>query len=171
MPSRPRRPPVRSDRRFRKRSAAPDYGPKERWQHSGRVLELTERAGVLAARATEEHIVDILLLRGVIDAPQREAALKFKLDYQRAALSAHVTGSYSLTRHGRDFFRYERERNDLEEAAYQRWRNAIRELGLALSGVMIAVVCHDLSPTPCDIAALQKGLEKLVKWYGLPEGR
>ncbi|MDX2027684.1 MAG: hypothetical protein SFW62_03510 [Alphaproteobacteria bacterium] len=169
MPSRPRRPPVSSDRRFRKRSTAPDYGPKERWQHSGRVLELTERAGVLAARATEEHIVDLLVLRGTLSAPQREAAMKFKLDYQRAGLAAHVTGSYSLTRHGRDFFRYERERSDFEEAAYQRWRNAVRELGLVLSGAVIATVCHDLLPTPRNALALQKGLDLLIDWYGLPK--
>ncbi len=48
-----------------------------------------------------------------------------------------------------------RERNDFEEAAYQRWRNAVRELGFQFSAVVITVACHDLLPTPREIALLQ----------------
>ncbi len=63
------------------------------------------------------------------------------------------------------------DRNDFEEAAYQRWRNAVRELGLGLSGLVISTVCHDLLPLPRDIDTLRLGLEKLIDWYGLPYDR
>ncbi len=79
MPSKSRRRPVSTDRRFRKQPNAADHGPPERWQHSGRLLEITERRGVLAARVTEEHVIDILLLRGVLSKTQGTAAIKFKL--------------------------------------------------------------------------------------------
>jgi len=163
-----RRRPVASDRRFRA-AHRPDYGPSERWQHSGRTLELTEQAGVLAARVTEEHVVDSLVLQHIITPVQREAALKFKLDFHRAALAAHVTGSYNRVMIDRTGYRVERERNDLEEAAYQRWRNATRAVGMMLNGTLIAVICQDIAPAPHHLPLLQKGLEKLVKWYGLPE--
>jgi hypothetical protein len=169
MSSRPRRQPVSSDRRFRKKSEAADYGPAERWQHSGRILEVTEHAGVLAARVSEEHIIDIMVARNLVSEAQREAALKFKLDYQRAALAAHVTASYSAVRSSQDPFRGERERNDFEEAAYRRWRHAVRELGMLLSGIVISTVCHDLLPTPKDMPALQRGLTVLTDWYKIPK--
>ncbi len=70
-----------------------------------------------------------------------------------------------------DHFHGCRDRNDFEEAAYQRWRNAVRGLGLRMSTAVITVACHDLLPMPRDIALLQEGLEKLVKWYRLPEER
>ena len=169
MPSKPRRRPVATDRRFRKPPQNADYGPPERWQHSGRLLEATEKNGVLAARATEEHILDILVLRGALSKNQSAAAFKLKLDYHRAGLAAHTTGGYNPTRVDVDSFHSRRERNDYEEAAYQRWRNAVRELGLRHSPVVITVACHDLLPTPREIALLQEGLEKLLDWYRLPK--
>jgi hypothetical protein len=99
----------------------------------------------------------------------REAAFRFKLDYQRAALEARLTGRYNPASGARDFFANIHERSDGEEAAYQRWRNAVRELGIVLSGIVISVVCHDLMPAPRDIPRLQKGLDKLADWYGLPD--
>ena len=100
---RSRRRPVASDRRFRSQRLLADHGTQERWQHSGRTLEPTERQGVLAAKATEEHIIDTLVMRGVITARQREAAFRFKLDYQSAALTAHVTSSYNPLSGGGDY--------------------------------------------------------------------
>ncbi len=169
MPSRPRRQPVATDKRFRKSSGLSDHGPMERWQHSGRVLELTERAGVLAARATEEHVVDSLVTARLLAPRQREAALKFKLDFQRAGIAARVTGSYSPVQAeaGRGYGR--RERSDIEEASYRRWRNAIGALGLRLSGIVIGTACHDLPPARNDIALLREGLDRLAAWYRLPK--
>ena len=165
MASHTRRPPVSSDKRFRKMPKGGDSGPPERWQHSGRVLELTDRAGILAARATEEHILDILAMRRLLSALQVEAGLRFKADYHAAALAAHVTGSYSGMSNARDFFRGEYERNEAQEAAYSRWKKAVRELGQRHGSAVIATVCHDAAPLSRDFAALQEGLEKLVALY------
>lgn len=165
MASRTKRPPVSTDKRFRKIAGGGDHGTLERWQHSGRALELTDRAGVLAARATEEHILDVLALRRLLNEIQVEAGLRFKGDYHAAAIAAHVTGSYSGASSARDFFRGEYERNEAQEAAYRRWKNAVRELGRRHGAAVIATVCHDAPPLPRDLAALQEGLEKLARLY------
>jgi hypothetical protein len=167
MASRTRRPPVSSDKRFRKIAGGGDSGPPERWQHSGRTLELTGRAGVLAARATEEHILDVLAMRRLLSTIQLEAGLRFKSDYHAAALAAHVTGSYSGMSSARDFFRGEYERSDAQEAAYRRWKNAVHELGQRHGAAVIATVCHDAPPLPRDFLVLQQGLEKLAALYRL----
>lgn len=168
--ARSRRRPVASDRRFRKQLSLADYGPPERWQHSARVLQLTEKAGVLVARATEEHIIDIMVIRGIVTAVQSEAAFKFKLDFHKAGMEARVTGRYNAERSSRDYFRPKPDRNDYQEAAYQRWYNAARHLGLGLSNVVITTVCHDKLPMPRNIELLQEGLEKLVDFYRLAKG-
>lgn len=168
-----RRRPVSTDKRFKKAAhknkSDSDFGPPERWQHSGRTMELTERAGILAARATEEHVVDVLKLKGLLDQSQSEAAFKLKLDFQRAGLAVNTTSRYNPERGNGDVFRGSRDRSDAEEAAYQRWRNAVRELGLSFSCAVIATVCHDETPSHADIPLLQKGLDQLVSWYRLPK--
>ena len=170
MPSRSRRSPVSSDKRFRKIPGGGDHGTPERWQHSGRTLELTDRAGVLAVRATEEHILDVLGLKHLLNDLQITAGLKFKADYHAAAIAAHVTGSYSGISNAKDFFRMEHERSDAEEAAYRRWKAAVRELGLRYSSAVIATVCYDAPPLPRDLPALQNGLELLAALYHLGKG-
>lgn len=168
MPARTRRRPVSTDKRFKKKNSA-DYGPPERWQHSGRVLEMTERAGILAARVTEEHVIDVLVMRGILDATQSDAAFRLKQDFQRAGLAANTISRYNPERSKVDYFRGGRERNDAEEAAYQRWRNAVRELGLQFSCAVIATVCHDETPKTDELPLLQKGLEQLADWYKHPK--
>ncbi len=170
MPIKRRRRPVATDRRFRKKAHLGDYGPTERWQHSGRTLEHTDQPGILAARATEEHLVDVLVLRGVLSKSQSEAAFKLKLDFQRAGLAAHVIGGYNPVRTATDYFYGNHDRNDFEESAYQRWRNAVRELGLLYSEAVVATVCLDEQLKSNDVPRLQLGLEKLVDWYRLPKG-
>ena len=154
-----------TNKKLRRLCANADHGTPERWQHSGFTLEFTDRAGVLAARATEEHILDILGLKLILSALQIEAGLKFKADYHAAAIAPHVTSSYSGASSARDFFRAEHERSPAEEAAYVRWRAAVGELGLRYSEAVIATVCHDAPPEPRDIPALQEGLQKLASWY------
>jgi C4-dicarboxylate-specific signal transduction histidine kinase len=166
----PRRQPAATDRRFRAAAPFPaDHGTPERWQHSGRTLELTESAGILAARATEEHIVDTLVLRGLIAPVERDAALRFKLDYQSAALEARITARYSPASSARDFFAAIHERSEAEEAAYRRWRNALREVGKICANAVISTVCHDRMPGPLALPNLQTGLKRLVDWYGLDD--
>jgi len=160
-----RRSPTSRDKRLKKIPGGGDHGTAERWQHSGRALELTDRAGILAVRATEEHVLDVLLLRNLIGQIQLDAGLKFKSDYHAASLAAHVTGSYSGSASTRDFFRGEYERSDAQEAAYRRWRMAVTELGKRRSAAVIATVCHDAPPGDRDLALLQSGLEKLAQLY------
>ncbi|MDD3370696.1 MAG: DUF6456 domain-containing protein [Alphaproteobacteria bacterium] len=157
--------PVSTDKRFRSRRDS-DFGPQERWQHSGRALEATDRPGILAARATEEHILDILGLKLILTALQIDAGMKFKADYLAASIAARVTGSYSGAPGQRDSFRTERERSDAEEAAYTRWRRAVREMGRRNGTAVIKTVCHDETPAPRDLPALREGLEMLAAWYG-----
>lgn len=165
MASRSRRSRVSTDKRLRKISCIGDYGTPERWQHSGRALEITDCAGVLAARATEEHILDVLAIKSIVSQIQVAAGLKFKADYVAASMSANVTGSYTGMASARDFFNYEYERTDAQEAAYVRWRSAVRELGLDCGSAVIETVCYDAAPSPRDVAALQVGLDRLVAWY------
>ncbi|MER2519971.1 MAG: DUF6456 domain-containing protein [Bdellovibrionales bacterium] len=161
-----RRPPVASDRRLRpNREGVSDYGPRERWQHSGRALERTEREGILAARATEEHVLDVLGLLGILSSRQRGAALALKQDFQQASLSEHVTSGYNPVRVDQSPTPGTRDRTDAEEAAYSRWRAAAKSLGARHSGVVLATVCYDQSPCPAQIALLREGLERLARWY------
>lgn len=166
-PSRSRRAPVSTDKRFRKIAGGGGHGPAERWQHSGRALELTDRAGIVAARATEEHLIDILALRNIVTPAQTDAAMRFKSDYHAAAIASRTVASYSGMANARDFFRAERERSDGEEAAYRRWRNALAALPLRAGAVTVAVICHDMQPAPRDIPALQEGLSQLARFYGM----
>ncbi|MDR3450752.1 MAG: DUF6456 domain-containing protein [Alphaproteobacteria bacterium] len=160
-----RRTPVSSDKRFRKIPGGGDHGTPERWQHAGRALEVTDRAGILAARVLEEHILDVLALKRLLDRVQVEAGLRLKADYHAASLASHVTASYA-TAGGRDFFRTGHERSDAQEAAYKRWRNAVRELGPRYGAVVVEAVCYDAPPSAAAIALLQGGLSKLAGWYG-----
>jgi hypothetical protein len=168
-PSKTRRAPVSTDRRFRSLPTSADYGPLERWQHSGRTFEPTERAGMLAARATEEHVIDVLVLRGFLEKSQSDAAFRFKNDYQHAGLAPQLIGCYSPAKNVDEFYYTGRERSDPEEAAYYRWRHAVRMLGMLLSGTIISVVCYDRLPMPQDMLRLRQGLIKLAAWYGISQ--
>jgi len=159
--------PVSTDKRFRKTALGGDHGTPERWQHSGCTFEPTDRPGVLAVRATEEHILDRLGLKLLLSARQIAAGLKFKADYHAAAIGARVTGSYAGPSNVPGYDRTERKRSDAEDAAYRRWRDAVREMGLAYSPPVIATVCLDEVPKPHVLSQLQVGLDKLAGWYGL----
>ena len=161
-----RRQPVATDRRFRAQHNGADHGPSERWNHSGRLLELTEQAGLLAARATEEHALDVLAAKTWINATQKEAALRFKLDYHRAGMEARLIGSYSPTRSSFSPFSGWDERSDAEETAYRRWRAAMKTLGV-FSDAVATVACHDLMPSWREVGALREGLDRLIKHYNL----
>jgi len=158
---------IESVPRHKTRRVNADHGPEERWQHSGRRLEITERAGVMAARAMEENIIDILALRRVISDVQREAALRFKLDFYVAGMEIRLAGSYNPAHVKLSPVGPWDERNEIEEAAYQRWRNAVRALGLKYSDAVITVACYEKLPKMERMSRLVKGLEILVEWYGM----
>lgn len=173
-----RRPPVASDRRLKRRLALDgrlegtqerraDYGPAERWQHARRGFALTERAGMFAARVMEECLLDELLVRGLITGEQHAAGLRLRGDYLRARLAPKVTGGYSGLRqaHLRGGAVFERSVD--AEAAYVRWRLAVRYLGLALSEAVITVCCAEAMVEAGRLDELSSGLQKLTQWYGL----
>jgi len=164
-----RREPVATDRRFRTNRIPADHGPQERWQHSSRMMEPTEKAGVLAARALEECVLDIFVARGLIAAVHREAALRLRSDYQAAGLTVRVIGSYNPARSSFSPFGAWNERTEKEEAAYQRWRNAVRAIGIQFSDAVMTVACHDRMPGEQGMRDMKAGLAKLVKWYRMGE--
>ena len=143
-----------------------DHGAVERWQHSGRVLEETDQAGVLAARVLEEHGLDRLVLARVIDGVMRDAGLRLRADYQVARMESRVTASYNASRGTRQGGYVEYERGDVEEAAYQRWRKAVHALGKD-SGLVLAVCCYDLMPRAANLPQLRRGLARLAAIYGI----
>lgn len=163
-----RRQPVSSDRRFRKLPILADHGPTERWQHGGRLLEPTERAGILAARVIEENTLDILLERGWIAARQQEAGLMFRLDFHRAGLATRVGGSYSQTRQEFNLFSGWDERTEREELAYQRWRGALGAMPAALRNLAIAVACQEEMPHLLKAPAIREAFDCLAKYYRIP---
>ncbi len=148
-------------------SLRPDHGTGERWQHACRALELTDRAGVLAARAVDSDVLDRLVLAGIIDEKGRDAALRLRGDFQAAGLSVHVVGSYSPARSSFSYYGGWDERTDEEEAAYKRWREAVRNLGPRFSEPVVSVVCYDEAPRREKIQMLVIGLMLLAKGYGL----
>lgn len=144
-----------------------DHGPRERWQHSERVMEATERAGVFAARTAEEHILDRLRVMGFIDDRARQAGLRLRSDFRAAHLENRVTASYNPARGINHGGYREYERSDMEEAAYQRWRRALRAVEGVSRSALLDVCCHGKPPTPAILQALQAGLSKLCDWYGM----
>lgn len=146
----------------------PDCGPAERWQHTGRMLELTDSAGVVASRAVEECVLDVLYLQQQITKQQLHAALRFKADFLEADMSAHLAGSYNPARVATSYYFGCDDRTDVQEEAYRRWRGAVAAIGDMLCDCLITAVCHDIPPNPLHILPLQMGLVRLVTYYDAP---
>lgn len=142
-----------------------DMGTVERWRHSGRTLELTEQAGIMAARAVDADVLDRLVLGGCIRPEHREAALRLRCDFLDAGMAAHLSGSYSPARNAFSFYGGWDERTEAEEKAYRRWRRAVESVGPAFRDPVISVVCYDEALASEKIALLTVGLVMLVKWY------
>ena len=142
-----------------------DFGPTERWQHSGRVLEATETAGVFRVRATGACALDVLVAGGVITAAERAAALRLKKDFVAAGLAPHIVGHYDsgFTFFTVDLARY--QRSDKQEAAYTSWRDAIKSLHAMIANVMVSVVCCDETPRAEQLPHLRIGMKRLLDYY------
>ncbi len=171
---------VSSDRRLKENSLCmaieemanesfiPDFGPPERWQHAGRILEPTGEIGVIASRVVEECVLDILYLQEQISRRQLQAALRFKADFLDADLSAHLVGSYNPARVASSYYFGCDDRSEDQENAYCRWRGAVKEVGDLLCDCVISVVCHDLPLNPAHMLPLQMGLVRLAGYYNVP---
>lgn len=166
MVKRIRRSPVSRDKRFKQRNAS-DYGTAERWQHSGRTLEYTDTAGVFAVRVSEPHLLDELVVMKLIDEAARDAGLKLHHDYHMAGIEARVTASYTTTRGSKADAEARLCRNDMQEAAYQRWRNALRAITIAQRDIVIHVACLGHAPSMMQLMNLKEGLVQLARFYGL----
>jgi hypothetical protein len=166
MARKSRRTPVSRDKRFKQHNAS-DFGSHERWQHSGRTLEYTENAGVFAARASETHILDHLVLMKLVDEAARDAGLKLHHDYHLAGIETRLTASYSSTGQSQADAEARLLRNDAQEAAYQRWRNALRAMPPQSRDVVIHVACIGHAPSLLQMTRLRDGLFQLARFYGL----
>ncbi|HVY12544.1 MAG TPA: DUF6456 domain-containing protein [Alphaproteobacteria bacterium] len=167
MPKKPRRPPVSRDKRFKKQSHGPDFGPAERWQHSARIMEFTENAGVFAARAQHQHVLDRLVALRFIDAPQREAGLKLHSAGHTARIMESVSASLSAVRMGAGDPERRLQRNAAQEAAYASFRRALAAVPAEARDVVIHVACLDCWPGVEQLARLKDGLASLAKHYGI----
>lgn len=156
--------PVSTDRRFRNGSQRPDHGTQERWRHSGRVYELTDRAGVLVARVTGSTVLDGLFEKNLINMKERDAALLLKRDYLMAKLEQHTTSSYSGVR-STTYNPYSPalERTDEQEDAYMRWRDALCAVSLRFRNALVSAVCQEMH-VRC-VHDLKCALMELVKHY------
>lgn len=166
MAKKSRRSPVSRDKRFKQRSIS-DFGTNERWQHSARTLEYTDTAGVFAARASQTHILDLLMDMNMVDGPAREAGLKLHSDYQFAGIEARITANYSSVRGSARDAEARLLRNEIEEAAYQRWRHALKAIALPARDIVIHVTCIGYAPDVMQIVRLREGLFQLARHYGL----
>lgn len=164
-----RRPPKPADKRQNVRSSSGNHGSSERWQHSGRVFEMTDNAGIWAARAIDADILDRLVMMNVIAPRHRDAALRFRADFHAAGMSAHVTGSYNPARSSFSVFGGWDERTDAEESAYRRWRRALQAMGSMFSDYVVSIVCYDETPSAEKLVLITAGLIKLSRWYATPE--
>jgi Domain of unknown function (DUF6456) len=161
-----RRSPVSRDKRFKQRTSS-DFGSNERWQHSGRTLEYTEIAGVFAVKATETHILDTLLLMKMIEEVWRDAGLKLHHDYHLANIESRITANYVSVRSTPADAESRLMRSELQEAAYQRWRNALGALDAPCRDSVIHVTCVGCAPSLMQLNALRHGLVQLANYYGL----
>ncbi|NDE91309.1 MAG: hypothetical protein EB059_09290, partial [Alphaproteobacteria bacterium] len=153
-------------KRFKQRCAS-DFGTDERWQHSGRTLEYTEIAGIFAARASEEHILDHLVLMKLLDESARAAGLKLHHDYHVAQIEGRVVASYVSVRSAPGDAEARLMRSDVQEAAYMRWRNALRAVPAAMRDIVIHVCCIGHAPRVMQLVKLKEGLFQLARFYGL----
>ncbi len=158
-----------SNRRVGQRTpkAGIDTGPRERWQHSGRLLKATECPGVVVACVMDEHVLDFLNARRLVSDEQRTAGLRLAADYRGAGLAARVGGSYSPLRGAFNPFDGD-DRTDAQEAAYQRWCKAVQAVPVAGRDRVISVACENQMPLLRTLPILTDGLAALVRWYGLP---
>ena len=162
-----RRPPVSSDKRLKPVSepAAPDHGPRERWQHGVVQMQRMDALGTVAARVVTECALDVLQQAGQVTAKMWQAGLQLRRDYVGARVEPRAAMRYAPTvRQGRgtgDMF----VRSEREELAYRRWRQALQVVGVGLSEALVSVCCLDRPPTQAQQRQLVDGLEALARHY------
>lgn len=145
-----------------------DLGTAERWQHSRREMVLTERAGILAARALEECALDRWLAAGAITGDEHEAGLRLRTDYLKGQITLRASRVYDGVRApspGASWTSPAERRDGASEAAYRRWREAVRSVGQRASLILIAVCCEDGVIAWPQRAELRGALQTLMRHY------
>lgn len=145
-----------------------DHGTAERWQHSRRELVLTAQSGLYAVRATEECALDRWLAAGAISAEEHKAGLSLRSDYHHGRVAITAQPQYDGVRApspGASWQSPGERRSELAEAAYQRWRNAIRAVGMRCSPLLIAVCCEDGALAWPRRSELRQALQSLQRHY------
>src|SRR5262249_24952629 len=89
--------------------------------------------------------------------------------YHDAKIETKISASLEPVRAGgRDYAR-RFDRNEKQEAAYRRWRNALNACRDYVRDTLIHVACVGCWPTIEQLARVKEGLTQLVKYYGLPK--
>jgi hypothetical protein len=125
----------------------------------------TARAGICVVRDADESVLDVFVARGLLEPEERDAGLELRRDYEKAKLRHSVVSSYSSVRSPYNPYGSSSDRTDEEEAAYKRWREALRFAGSVCSNVLVTVACDDMYPIDDQKKFLKHGLRSLVKWY------
>jgi hypothetical protein len=149
-----------SDRRLKK-----SQEPRELVGRGGQ-----EGAGSAPAFSMQRLVIDQLLHEQLLSRDEHCAALYLYQDFLSAGLAPRLVGSYCTTRGCTPGFNPHYPRTLVEEAAYQRWFEAMKAMGGFLAPIAEAAICHDRKPPPEYVAFLRVALQKLGKHYGLVVG-
>lgn len=155
---------------------ASDAGPLERYQHGDTILvEPGEDAGVVRRRVTTQTTLDRYFQRNQIDQRQYDAGLKLHRLWRAAAATPSVTMRYGPRVPGRSGPGAAADITDRAAAAHGHLNEALRAVGIVLSGVVVHVCMTDGAaadwalakglPKPDGIARLRAGLEALADWW------
>lgn len=135
----------------------------------------TMAAGMKRAKVMHECRLDYYLLKGFLTDNQRDAGIRFRGDWETAAVSAGVIGAYEPAISGKAGFTH------TQIEARDRVRKVVGKLGAIPSSILIAVCCYDTWagdweearrwPRRSGIALLRDALTDLAKHYGLTGGR
>lgn len=119
------------------------------------------------ALSTQRLVIDQLFHARLLARDEHAAALYLNQDFLSAGLAPRLVGSYCTTRGCTPGFNPHYPRTVVEEAAYQRWHEAMKAMGGFLAPIAEAAICHDRKPPPEYVAFLRVALQKLAKHYGL----
>lgn len=155
-------------RRLSPQACIAEAGTAERWQHSRRELVEAQGRGVYAVRAQDECALDRWLASGAISMDEHEAGLRLRADYHTGQVPLAAQRVYDGVRGptpGAAWCSPAERRSEAAERAYQRWRLAIRAVGLRLSPILIAVCCEDGALAFSRRGELRLALQQLVAHY------
>ncbi|NCC03845.1 MAG: hypothetical protein EOM37_07350 [Proteobacteria bacterium] len=149
-----------SDRRLKKQPEPQDPAGEREMEGGTAALVLS----------TQRLVIDQLLHEELLARDEHAAALYLYQDFLTAGLAPRLVGSYCTTRGCTPGFNPHYPRTVVEEAAYQRWHEAMKVMGGFLAPIAEAAICHDRRPPPEYVAFLRVAMQKLSKHYGLVVG-